>query len=336
MKNTLIEYTKKLLISDKANTSALMQICGFNNEDMQAIAQQGANAIPNIIDTKIASGKLNEQQFLQTIFSTSQSALALPAEFYVQAVKSQAFQNLNADERFRISTQMLTACGYDFNKDNNGFGLDHQKEKVKNMQSQPAFKELFKAHITAFYGLHVDKQDATQNRAEVYEQNRVKQIKAFNSLPEEQQKLLISIRAKGIVMRDKGNMEQYSLYQNEFFNKYRQFTTQDRMLDQNSAQANVKGTKEWAKREALVQKIKDCKDPDKKAQMKEEFSRIYGEYKGIDEHGVVQFVREDGGLKMDVPGEENEIDEHRNANTELESAIAREKGLTSTNLYTMM
>ena len=107
-------------------------------------------------------------------------------------------------------------------------------------------------------------------------------------------------------------------------------------LDQQSAQANVKGTKEWAKREAVVKKISACQDPIAKKELKEKFCRIYGEYKGFDEHGVRQFVREDGDLKMEVPGEEDSIDEQRNANTELEMAIAREKGISQNNLYTMM
>ena len=332
MANSVLEFVQKNILTAGSVSSvrahAIFENCDFSLDEKEK-AKKGEKAIVKIIEKKIEKGELNDEKFIKDLFfySPAFSELqSLPVGFHAMVVKSDAFKGLTADNKFDITTKILLAAGFDYSEDKGWFHVNDRQP----IQKYSAYKEIFQAHVASVR--KADKMETLQKRGKTKEaqkanQKRVEMVKAFNSLPVEHQIELIKIRAKGDVMCEQGNMAQYAAYQNEFMKKYHQYVKQDKMLDQKSAKANIQGTKEWYERKEFIMRIQNCKDVKQKEKLKKSFTEIYGEYQGYDENGVRQFVREDGDLKMHVPGEKVMGNRRCNAEKALMAAIAHEKGV---------
>jgi len=331
MANSVLEFVQKNILAaggvSSVRAHAIFENCDFSLDEKEK-AKKGEKAILKIIEKKIEKGELNDEKFIKDLFfySPAFSELqSLPIGFHASVVQSEAFKGLTADDKFDITTKILLAGGFDYSEDKGWYHVNDRQP----IQKYAAYKDVFQAHVASVR--KADKMETLQKRGNAKEakkanQKRVEMVKAFNSLPEEHQRELIQIRAKGDVMCEQGNMAQYAAYKNEFMVKYRQYVKQDKILDHKSAQANIQGTKEWLERKNFIMRIHDCKDPKEKEKLKAAFTEIYGEYQGYDENGVRQFVREDGNLKMHVPGEKV-VEQRPNAEKALMAAIAREKGV---------
>lgn len=330
MANSVLEYVQKnILKAGITNTrlNTILDNCNFTAEEKEKIKKLDDKTIATVIKQKVQKNELSDEIFIKDLYlysPTFSELKSLPISFHTKVVNSEAFKNLTADNKFEVTVKLLCAGGFDYKEDKGWF---HESDGLP-IQNYQEYKDIFHAHVVA-----VSKSGKVESLQEIAEpkeqdnQGRIAMAKAFNSLPLEHQKELIEIKAKGEVMCEKGNMAQYAAFKKEFLAKYREYVAQDKILDEKSARANICGTKEWLERRKLVIQIRNCQDPKLKAELKKSFTDTYGEYQGYDENGIHQFVREDGDLKMPVPGETVTISHQQNANTALMLAIARQKGI---------
>ncbi len=121
----------------------------------------------------------------------------------------------------------------------------------------------------------------------------------FNSLPTEQQQELIKLQAQMQIAEAKGDTTAYETYKTDFDDKFKRYAADDKYWDYVSEQANIKGTPEWHTREIKLQQLQNLSDQEQVKALQELESQ-YGMVRGSKD-GVVQMVRGDGNVQMDVP-----------------------------------
>ncbi len=130
-------------------------------------------------------------------------------------------------------------------------------------------------------------------------QQAAKRAEMFNSLPTEQQQELIKLQAQMQIAEAKGDTTAHETYKTEFDTKFRQYAADDIYWDHVSEQANIKGTPEWHTREIKLEQLKNLSGR-QHSEALQELESHYGMVKGTKD-GVVQMVRSDGNVQMDVP-----------------------------------
>lgn len=125
----------------------------------------------------------------------------------------------------------------------------------------------------------------------------------FNSLPENQQRELIDIKAKAIVAQEQGDTETYQAYRKEFDSRFKDYVAEDKRLDEKNRTADtVFFSEEHQRKEALIETV-TCEGIGYRGfGITEEQAQelLRKEFGGEVVNG--EFVRDNGGsLKMEVP-----------------------------------
>ena len=232
------------------------------------------------------------------------------------------------------ATPFISAHYEEVNDNNNGIVVDFDDEDT----------------LETFKSIQVENADTVESNLSnhtvgsaeelVHTDTEISDAKAFNSLPESQQRELIGIKAKAIVAQENGDSVAHDNFEKEYATKFNEYVAEDQRLDYISEQANIGGTHENVERSIWESKF-NTDIPDKNGEMKpwydtdekraeaaKNFIDKYGEDMGMNENDVHQYVRRGGSLKMEVPNasEQDYVNPSFNYRTALDNAVAQERG----------